>query len=170
MKSGAEAVGLPVEVVKNRWALGRQRHRFRQPVRKRSSWGEKWCRSGGVADESGVESEGFGVADARLSETGAEPERSAEKWCRTGPVLGETGAESERFGGKVVQNRSSLRGKWCGSGGVADESGAESEGFGTTEAKVWATGAEPVRFVGKVMQNRSSYGWKWCETGVVSDR
>lgn len=88
-----------MEVVKNRWALGWQRHRFGQPVRKRSSWGEKWCTSGGVADESGAESEGFGTTEAKVWATGAEP---------------------VRFVGKVMQNRSSYGWKWCETGVVSD--------------------------------------------------
>jgi hypothetical protein len=88
-----------MEEGRNQRALGRQRHRFRQPVRKRSSWGEKWCTSGGVADESGAESEGFGTTEAMVWATGAEP---------------------VRFGGKVVQNRSSYGWKWCETGAVSD--------------------------------------------------
>ncbi len=65
-ESGAEAVGWMMEEGRNQRALGRQRKRFGQPVRNRSSWGEEWCRSGAVGDGSGVESEGSGTAEAKV--------------------------------------------------------------------------------------------------------
>jgi hypothetical protein len=66
-------------------------------VLNRSSWGEKWCGIGAVGDRSGAESDGFGVVEANVQDTGAKP---------------------ERFGGKVVWNRSSLRQNRCGIGVV----------------------------------------------------
>jgi hypothetical protein len=64
--------------------------------------------------KAGAESEtglGWGTAEARIWETGAEPERFG----------GKSGAEPEQFGG----------GKWCKIG----ETGAESEGFGAGQGR-----------------------------------
>ncbi len=79
----------------NRRALGQQ---IGQLVRNRSGWGEKWSGIGAVGVRSGAESEGSGIDEGMI-------------W--------DTGADSERFGGKVVRNRSSLRDNRCRIGVVS---------------------------------------------------
>jgi hypothetical protein len=91
---------------------------FRKPVRNLSGSGEKWCGTGAVLGETGAESDGWGTAEARIWEVGADSERVGGKWCGTGPVWGESGAEAVGWlmeegrnqralggGGKVLGNR-----------------------------------------------------------------
>jgi hypothetical protein len=117
-------------------------------VLNRSSWGEKWCGIGAVGDRSGAESDGFGVAEARI-------------W--------EIGADSVRFGGRVVRNRSSLGGSGAKSVGWLMEEGRNQRALGgrgkalgnrcETGAVGGKSGAESVRFGIEVVQNRMALGW-----------
>jgi hypothetical protein len=63
----------------------------------KASLGNRCGASVRFGDRSGAESDGFGVVEANVQDTGAKP---------------------ERFGGKVVRNRSSLRQNRCGIGVV----------------------------------------------------
>lgn len=88
MKSGAEAVGLRMEVVRNRRALGWQMQGFRTQM----GYG---CRIGAVRRKSGAEPEQFEVKPVQNRRARDSRGKDLGHRCRIGAARRKSGAEPE---------------------------------------------------------------------------